>query len=238
MQQLWFINNPLAQHVLGSIMPIFRSARLYRTAYGFQHLICFPAPQDTSQHIKCWKPYAVRYNLALLKIGIMKPETCRANGLLINHNCRIWLVSHVSYQWCTVTWTSDLFNYVYRSSGNNLTGLPMVHNSPFHQNIQSRTRKKSHKGKFLGKLITVNLEVHKYSGIWARNVEELNLSHWFHWPVTLFWGCCSFLVLRLIWSPAVSEIFPSCVPLCLGTANVLSSEPNVISWVVLLLCNW
>ena len=35
--KLWFINNPLAQHVSGVIMPIFRSARRYITAYGFQH---------------------------------------------------------------------------------------------------------------------------------------------------------------------------------------------------------
>ena len=34
--KLWFINNPLAQHVSGIIMPIFRSARPYVTAYGFQ----------------------------------------------------------------------------------------------------------------------------------------------------------------------------------------------------------
>ena len=33
---------------------------------------CFPAPQGTSQHIKCWKPYTVRYSLVLLKMGIMK----------------------------------------------------------------------------------------------------------------------------------------------------------------------
>jgi len=60
---------------------------------------------------------------------------------------------------------SRLFNYVYRSAGSNLTGPPVVHTSPFHQNIQSRTRKKSHKGKFLGELLTVNLEGHKYSVI-------------------------------------------------------------------------
>jgi hypothetical protein len=32
-----FINNPLTQHVLGTIMPIFRSARPYIAAYAFQH---------------------------------------------------------------------------------------------------------------------------------------------------------------------------------------------------------
>jgi hypothetical protein len=63
-------NNPLAQHVSGIIMPIFRSARPYITAYGSQHLMLlagvlgvrkacntlhtvhtdrFPVPQDTSQ---------------------------------------------------------------------------------------------------------------------------------------------------------------------------------------------
>jgi len=40
MQQLWFINNPLAQYVSGTIMTIFRSARLYITAYGFHNLMC------------------------------------------------------------------------------------------------------------------------------------------------------------------------------------------------------
>ena len=32
-------SNPLTQHVLGTTMPIFRSARLYTAAYGFQHLM-------------------------------------------------------------------------------------------------------------------------------------------------------------------------------------------------------
>ena len=36
--KLWFINNPLAQHVWSIIMPIFRSARPYVTAYGFSAL--------------------------------------------------------------------------------------------------------------------------------------------------------------------------------------------------------
>jgi len=67
MQQLWFINNPLPQ-LLCTV-----------------HTNCFPASQDTSQHIKCWKPCAVIYSLALLKMGIMMLETCWANGLLINH---------------------------------------------------------------------------------------------------------------------------------------------------------
>ena len=41
MQQLLFINNTLAQRVSGTITPIFRSARQYITAYGFQHLMCW-----------------------------------------------------------------------------------------------------------------------------------------------------------------------------------------------------
>ena len=40
MQQLRFINNPLAQHVSCIIIPIFRNARAYITAHGFQHLMC------------------------------------------------------------------------------------------------------------------------------------------------------------------------------------------------------
>ena len=35
---VWFIDKPITQHVSGTIVPIFRSARLYTTAYGFQHL--------------------------------------------------------------------------------------------------------------------------------------------------------------------------------------------------------
>ena len=50
------------------------------------HTACFPASQHTSQHIQCWKSYAVTYGLALLKMGIMMPETCWASGLLINHS--------------------------------------------------------------------------------------------------------------------------------------------------------
>ena len=119
MQQLWFSKQPLAQHVSGTIMSFFRSAGPYITAYGFQHLMCwlvsweaskqalctvhcvhglltcFLVSQDTSKHIKCRKPYAVIYGIALIKIGIMMTETCWANGLLINHNCCIYLVSHV-----------------------------------------------------------------------------------------------------------------------------------------------
>jgi len=40
MQRLRFINNPLDQHVSCIIMPIFKSARAYITAHGFQHLMC------------------------------------------------------------------------------------------------------------------------------------------------------------------------------------------------------
>ena len=35
MPQSWFINQPLAQHVSGTIMPIFTSARPYTTVYGY-----------------------------------------------------------------------------------------------------------------------------------------------------------------------------------------------------------
>ena len=45
--------------------------------------------------LQCWTPYAVIYGLALLKMGIMLPETCRTNGLSINHNCCIKLVSQI-----------------------------------------------------------------------------------------------------------------------------------------------
>ena len=85
MQQLWFIDKPITQHVSGTTVPIFRSARLYTTAYGWLqsknslytvHTTCLPASQDSSKHFKCWKPYAVIYGLALLKMDTMVHETC------------------------------------------------------------------------------------------------------------------------------------------------------------------
>ena len=184
-QKLWFINKPLAQHVSGTIMSIFRSARLYNIGYAFQlnnslytvhttclpasgeqqplhcthdlppgfsrttastlctrpasrlqpnnslytvHTTCLPAsgeqqplhcahdlppgfsrttastlytrpasrlPKTPASTFKCWKPYVVIYGFALLKMGIMVPETCRVNGWLINHNCCIKSVSHI-----------------------------------------------------------------------------------------------------------------------------------------------
>jgi len=76
----------------------------------------FPASQDTSQHIECWKPYALIYGLALLKMGIMMPETRWSNGLLINHNCCFYRVSIKSFpdykhllQKNYSTWKTNLF---------------------------------------------------------------------------------------------------------------------------------
>ena len=51
-----------------------------------------PAFQDSCEHFKCWKPYAVVYSLALLKRGTMVAETCWVIGLSVNHNCCIKLV--------------------------------------------------------------------------------------------------------------------------------------------------
>jgi len=36
MQQLWIIDEPIIQHVSDTIVPIFKSASLYTTVYGFQ----------------------------------------------------------------------------------------------------------------------------------------------------------------------------------------------------------
>ena len=94
-------------------MPIFRSTRLYIAAYGFQHLMLLAGALDSrfagsvgcystesssilhtvhttrvpalqgSSNIKCWKPYAAIYSLVLLKMGVVVPETCWVNVLLI-----------------------------------------------------------------------------------------------------------------------------------------------------------
>jgi hypothetical protein len=105
MKQLWFINQPLAQNI-SATSQITASALCTRPA---SLPPCLPASQYSSQHIKCWKPYAVMYGLALLKMGTMVPETCWVIGLSINHNCCIKLVSQtISYQGCTVTRISNL----------------------------------------------------------------------------------------------------------------------------------
>jgi len=71
MRQLLFINNLLSQHVSDIIMPIFRSARPYFTAYGFQHLMCWLVSWEAvREHTDS------KIGLALLKMGIMMPETC------------------------------------------------------------------------------------------------------------------------------------------------------------------
>ena len=44
----------------------------------------------------CCLEHAAMYGLALLQVGIMVPETCWANGLLINHNCCNYLVSYIT----------------------------------------------------------------------------------------------------------------------------------------------
>ena len=57
-------------------MPIFRSAKPYIAAFGFQHLMLLAGAKAPTSNIKCWKPYAIIYGLALLKMGIVVPETC------------------------------------------------------------------------------------------------------------------------------------------------------------------
>ena len=52
-QQLWFINQPLAQHVSGTIMTIFRSARPCIAAYGFQHLMCWLESWEAGRQVVC-----------------------------------------------------------------------------------------------------------------------------------------------------------------------------------------
>ena len=51
MQQLWFIGKPMTQRVSGTIVPIFMSARLYTTAYGFQHLKCWQESWDARRRV-------------------------------------------------------------------------------------------------------------------------------------------------------------------------------------------
>ena len=53
MQQLWFIDKLMKQYVLGTIVSIFRSAKLYTTAYGFQHLKCWQESWDARRQVVC-----------------------------------------------------------------------------------------------------------------------------------------------------------------------------------------
>jgi len=100
--KLWFINNLLAQHVSGIIMPIFRSTRptllhmvLSSRCAGWS--LAKPGSRPCSHGLlpglQRIQPAHLLLNticsnvgLVLLKMGIMMPETCWANRLLINHN--------------------------------------------------------------------------------------------------------------------------------------------------------
>jgi len=53
MQKLRCINKPLTQHVSGTTVPIFRSARPYTTANGFQHLMCWLESYDAWRQVVC-----------------------------------------------------------------------------------------------------------------------------------------------------------------------------------------
>jgi len=85
-----FVTKLLSQHVSGIIMPIFRGTRLWITAYGVLHWLCWLwlcgvgllavctehtasslTPQNHSQHNQCRTPHAVIHNLVPLKMGIM-----------------------------------------------------------------------------------------------------------------------------------------------------------------------
>jgi len=81
--KLWFINNPLAQHVSGIIMPILRSA-----GHTLLHMVFSTACAGWSLGKPASRLKTICSNIwpALLIMGIMMPETCWANGLLINHN--------------------------------------------------------------------------------------------------------------------------------------------------------
>jgi hypothetical protein len=99
MQQLSLTDIPLAQHVSGNFMPIFRSARPCFTAFGpesrgadyvygvegdaraapstltTQSAPRLSGPQPGSK-TGCRKPKAVKHGPALLKMSIKLPEIC------------------------------------------------------------------------------------------------------------------------------------------------------------------
>ena len=68
--------------------------------------------------VVCWKPYAVIYGLTVLKMGIMVPETRRAKGWLINHNCCINLVSQITLpDSFTVFYRLRIYRKIYTKKG-------------------------------------------------------------------------------------------------------------------------
>ena len=98
--KLWLINNPLAQHVSSIIMPIFRSAGKPGSRPCADGLLPgFPRHQPAHPVLKtiCSNKWP-----ALLKMGIMIPETCWANGLLLNHNLLhlVGLTRHFTSRCC------------------------------------------------------------------------------------------------------------------------------------------
>jgi len=53
MQQLWFIDKPKNQNISGTIVLIFSSARLYTTAYGFQHYVWWLESWGVGRQVVC-----------------------------------------------------------------------------------------------------------------------------------------------------------------------------------------
>jgi len=82
--KLCFINNPLAQHVSRIIIPTFRSAGKPGSRPCADGLL--PGCSRHQPAHLVLKTVCSNIRPALLKMGIKMPETCWANGLLINHN--------------------------------------------------------------------------------------------------------------------------------------------------------
>ena len=57
----------MTQHVSGTIVPIFRSARLYTTAYGFQHLKCWQESWHAGRLVVC-TVYGLFVNVTIIKL--------------------------------------------------------------------------------------------------------------------------------------------------------------------------
>ena len=81
--KLCVINNPLAQHVSGIIMPM--KAQPAKQAVCSAHCLIPGFPRLQPAH-PVLKTICSNIRPALLNMGVIMPETCWANLLLINHN--------------------------------------------------------------------------------------------------------------------------------------------------------
>ena len=117
MQQLWFINNQLAQHVSGIIMSIFNNAKIFITAHILKHckpyvpIMCFHCDRMTFMFGDGWQLvlmcctvcFVCGYSwcvFLLWQVKVLLWEGAWCGGVVLD-SCVLWL-EVASYVWSEV----------------------------------------------------------------------------------------------------------------------------------------